>query len=85
MTEAKEALKTGDVETLKKAKETLMTASHKLAELIYKEAAAKAQAGAGAGGPAGSTAGTTNGSAEGNGHAAHADAVDAEVVDEGKK
>ncbi len=85
LSEAKEALKGTDVAALRKAKETLMAASHKLAELIYKEAANKAQgqgSGAGATGdaqePAGATAG--NGS-RGNG----GDAVDAEVVDEGKK
>jgi molecular chaperone DnaK len=81
LTEAKEALKTGDVETLKKAKETLMAASHKLAELIYKEAAEKAKAGAGAGSqPGGPDAGAQNSSQPGA-----SDAVDAEVVDEGKK
>ncbi len=81
MTEAKEALKEGSVDAMKKAKETLMAASHKLAESIYKEAASKATAGAAAGAQgAGSSsapgAGPSNGSSE---------AVDAEVVDEGKK
>src|SRR5205807_5941261 len=41
LSEAKEALKDGSVDNLRKAKETLMTASHKLAETIYKEAASK--------------------------------------------
>ncbi len=75
LSEAKEALKSGNVESLKKAKETLMKASHKLAEVVYKEAAAKAKAGQEA--PSGgATQGPTNGGPE---------AVDAEVVDEGKK
>ena len=80
LSEAKETLKTGDLDALRKAKETLMAASHKLAELIYKEAAAKAQAGAG-----GAAGGGNGAQAENNGHAQNADAVDAEVVDEGKK
>jgi molecular chaperone DnaK len=79
--EAKEALKGTSVDALKKAKESLMEASHKLAEVIYKEAAGKAKAGAASGAPgAGPAAG-------GDGHAAagQGEAVDAEVVDEGKK
>jgi len=76
MSEAKDALKGTDVEAMKKARETLMTASHKLAETIYKEAAAKAKAGGSSGaGEAGSSEPPQNGG----------EAVDAEVVDEGKK
>ncbi len=77
LSEAKDALKAGDLEPMKKAKETLMAASHKLAELIYKEAASKAQ---GAKEPADAGAST-----ETNGHKSSDGAVDAEVVDEGKK
>lgn len=78
MSEAKEALKGTDVEAMKKTRESLMTASHKLAETIYKEAAAKAQASAGASAAPG---------ADGSGPAqdGKSEAVDAEVVDEGKK
>ncbi|MFA5859855.1 MAG: molecular chaperone DnaK [Elusimicrobiota bacterium] len=36
--DAKEALKTGDIDKIKKVKEELTAASHKLAEAIYKEA-----------------------------------------------
>jgi len=82
LSEAKEALKSDQVDVLQKAKETLMTASHKLAELIYKEATAKSQGAAGTatgGGDGGGSAPETNG------QSASAGAVDAEVVDEGKK
>ena len=75
LTEAKEALKGTSVDAMKKAKDTLMTASHKLAETIYKDAANKSKAGAAAGGA------PNAGSSGGNG----GEAVDAEVVDEGKK
>lgn len=77
LTEAKDALKAGNVDQMKKAKEALSTSSHKLAEAIYKEAASKAQAGA----PSGA-APQGNG---GGGEKAGSEAVDAEVVDEGKK
>jgi molecular chaperone DnaK len=82
LSEAKEALKGSDVQAMQKAKEALQTASHKLAELIYKEAASKAPAGASAGAAGeGQEAGAT----AGNGGSASSGAVDAEVVDEGKK
>jgi molecular chaperone DnaK len=82
LSEAKEALKGSDVQAMQKAKEALQTASHKLAELIYKEAASKATAGASAGAAGeGQEAGAT----AGNGGSASSGAVDAEVVDEGKK
>lgn len=42
LTETKEALKGSDIEAIKKAKEALAAASHKLAEIIYKEAQKKA-------------------------------------------
>ena len=41
---AKEDVKSEDAETLKKATEELNTATHKLSEILYKEAAQKAQA-----------------------------------------
>jgi len=79
--DAKETLKTNDIEKIKKVKETLVSASHKLAEQVYKEAAAKQQAGAA-------------GSSQGAGPEGQAgpqpdeqqkeEVVDAEVVDEGK-
>ncbi|MBI4611844.1 MAG: molecular chaperone DnaK [Candidatus Rokubacteria bacterium] len=44
--EAREALTGEDIDRIKRAQENLMTASHKLAEIMYREAQAKAQAGA---------------------------------------
>ena len=76
LSEAKDSLKSGNVDQMRKAKDSLTQASHKLAETIYKEAASKAKAGAGAGN-GGEQAGPSGGSGS--------DAVDAEVVDEGKK
>jgi molecular chaperone DnaK len=83
LSEAKEAHKGTSVDAMKKAKETLMAASHKLAESIYKDAASKTKAGAGAG-PSGGAPdeGPASG---GNGQPNSNDAVDAEVVDEGKQ
>lgn len=81
LSDAKDALKAGEVEGMRRAKESLMTASHKLAESIYKEAAkaSGAQAG-GAQGQAG-----TESSDQSSGGTSSNEAVDAEVVDEGKK
>jgi molecular chaperone DnaK len=53
--EAKEALKGEDVERIKRAQEKLMQASHKLAEILYREAQSKTPGGASGapeGGPA---------------------------------
>ena len=52
LSELKEAVKTVDVERIKRAKDEALTASQKLGEIIYKEAQAKAnpQANAGAAG-----------------------------------
>jgi len=41
LSEAKDALKSGSVEQMNKAKEALTASSHKLAEAIYKEQPAK--------------------------------------------
>jgi molecular chaperone DnaK len=77
--EAKEALKGEDVERIKRAQENLMRASHKLAEVMYREAQG-AQAGAGAtpgsGRPDGGSG--AQGSKEG-------EVVDAEFEDLGEK
>jgi len=81
LSEAKDALKGGNVDQMKRTKETLTEASHKLAEAIYKEAASKAKAGAGSG-AAGGPSSAENPSA---GNGGSEEAVDAEVVDEGKK
>ncbi|MGQ0644638.1 MAG: molecular chaperone DnaK [Elusimicrobiota bacterium] len=81
LSDAKEALKGTDLERIKKAKEELLKASHKLAEEMYKAASAKGQPGAGGG----SDAGNAGPSPEGNGQPGGDKVVDAEVVDEGKK
>ncbi|MFA5779190.1 MAG: molecular chaperone DnaK [Elusimicrobiota bacterium] len=54
--DAKEALKSNDLEKIKKAKEEVMTASHKLSEEIYKEATKKQQSS----GPSGQQQGQTS-------------------------
>lgn len=69
--ELKDALKSRDVEKIKKSKDEVIKVSQKLGEAIYKEAQAKAQAQKGAG--AGAEAGKKE------------DVVDAEVVDENKE
>src|ERR1019366_5416264 len=81
LAEAKDALKGSSVEAMKRAKEGLTSASHKLAEAIYKEAANKGKGGAA---PEGAAAGQST-SGDNGGSKAGSDAVDAEVVDEGKK
>ncbi|HNF58599.1 MAG TPA: molecular chaperone DnaK [Elusimicrobiota bacterium] len=78
LTDAKEALKGGDLAKIKKTKEDLLKASHKLAEEMYKAASAKAGEGA-----PGAQGGPSNGA--GNGKGGGDNVVDAEVVDEGKK
>jgi hypothetical protein len=70
---------------MKKAKDALSEASHKLAEAIYKEAANKGQPGSGPAGNANAAGTNGHGHGEGQGSQPNAEAVDAEVVDEGKK
>jgi molecular chaperone DnaK len=72
---AREALKGDDLERIKKAEEDLQKASHKLAEVMYREAQAKSQ-------PSGAPGGPTDG-----GHAGgqKSDVVDAEFEDLGEK
>jgi len=72
LTEAKEASKGGDTDKMKKAKDALMAASHKLAEQIYQDAQAKKAQGGG-----------VDESADGKGK--DDNVVDAEVVDKGQK
>jgi molecular chaperone DnaK len=75
--EAKEALKGEDYERIKRAQEALTTASHKLAEVMYREAQAGQQ-----GGPRSDAAG----SAESRpGGPKEGDVVDAEFEDLGEK
>lgn len=81
LSEAKEALKTGDVARIRKAKEALTTASHKLAEFVYRAATQKTSGGSGkeTGGPEGPSPGTP---ADDGGGQKNPNVMDAEVVDE---
>ncbi|MDR2067038.1 MAG: molecular chaperone DnaK [Endomicrobium sp.] len=76
---SKDALKGNDIATIKSTKEALMTASHKLAEAVYKASQGQnSQAGAqGAAQDSGQTADQSGQSAQDN-------VVDAEVVDDKK-
>ena len=73
--EAKEALKTDDVERMKRAQETLMRAAQKLGEVMYRESQAQGQPGQ-PGGPSGGP--SAGGPKEG-------EVVDAEFEDLGDK
>ena len=77
LNEARESLKSEDVERMKHAQESLTRASHKLAEIMYREAQAKGQPG-GAGGP-------TAGGAPSGGGPKEGEVVDAEFEDLGDK
>jgi len=74
---AKEALKGGDTEQIKKAAEALTTSSHKLAEQIYRQASADnaAEGGAAQGDGTDAASSSTDG--------AEGEVIDAEVVDAG--
>jgi molecular chaperone DnaK len=78
LAEAKEALKTEDLDRMKRAQETLSKAAHKLGEIMYREA--QAQAGQASGQNAGSqpSGGQPSGPKEG-------EVVDAEFEDLGEK
>jgi molecular chaperone DnaK len=78
--ETKEAIKTDDPEKIRAAKDALLKASHKLAEEMYKAAAAKQQASGAAGAADAGSSGTANGPTS-NGDKV----VDAEIVEEEKK
>jgi molecular chaperone DnaK len=75
LNEAREALKGDDIGRIKRAQENLTKASHKLAEVMYREAQAKAGAGSADGG-----AGSQQKS-----KAPEGDVVDAEFEDLGEK
>ena len=77
--EAKEALKGSDVELLKKTKDTLTSASHKLAEAVYKQAQQSQQ-----GAPSGSADQNAQEQTQGQ-NTSNEKVVDAEVVNEEKK
>jgi molecular chaperone DnaK len=76
--EVREALQGDDVDRIKRASEALTKASHKMAEVLYREAQAKREPGApppgGAGGPA-----------DGKTRTAEGEVVDAEFEDLGGK
>jgi molecular chaperone DnaK len=81
LAEAKEALKTDDMDRMKRAQETLSKASHKLAEIMYREAQSQAQGAAGQPGaeaPGAQGQGRPSGPKEG-------EVVDAEFEDLGEK
>lgn len=60
----KKAMEGDDVEAMKAAMQTLTTASHKLAEEMYKKTSAETDAASNAGDGAGANGGTTNGKGE---------------------
>jgi molecular chaperone DnaK len=74
--ELREALKTEDLDRIKKAQEATVQASHKLSEAMYREAQAKAQPGAGGAAEPGPAGGATP---------PKGDVVDAEFEDLGEK
>jgi molecular chaperone DnaK len=76
LNETREALKTEDLERIKKAQEVLTTASHKLAEAMYREAQAKTQS-------SGPESGAPGAGQKGAGP--KGDVVDAEFEDLGEK
>jgi len=78
LTEAREALKTDDLERMKRAQESLTKASHKLAEVMYREAQAQGAGAPGAGGAPTDGHGSAGGPKEG-------EVVDAEFEDLGEK
>jgi len=80
LAEAKEALKTEDLDRMKRAQETLSKAAHKLGEIMYREAQSQGgqASGEGAGSQPGGTAGRPSGPKEG-------EVVDAEFEDLGEK
>ncbi|MBI4590804.1 MAG: molecular chaperone DnaK [Candidatus Rokubacteria bacterium] len=75
LNEAREALKGDDINRIKRAQENLTKASHKLAEVMYREAQAKAGAGSTDGGAGGQQ----------KSKAPEGDVVDAEFEDLGEK
>jgi molecular chaperone DnaK len=80
MSEARESLKGEDLERIKRAQEALTKASHKLAEVMYRETQAAGQPGAGPQGPG--QAGPTGAPGD---RAPKSDVVDAEFEDLGDK
>ncbi|HEX9460061.1 MAG TPA: molecular chaperone DnaK [Thermoanaerobaculia bacterium] len=77
ISEARKAMETGGLDNIKKATESLTSASHKLAEVMYQNASANAAGGAGSAPGAGEPAGSATADTKD-------DVIDAEVVDEHK-
>jgi molecular chaperone DnaK len=82
LADAKEALKGTDINKIKDTKEKLMSASHKLAEEVYKQAGKGQQGPAGGPGPEPGPGATDGGSKGGDGKDK---VVDAEIVDDEDK
>jgi molecular chaperone DnaK len=80
--EVREALKGDDVERIKRASDALSKASHKMAEVLYREAQTKREPGGAASG-AGAAGG--GGTSDGKTRTAEGEVVDAEFEDLGKK
>ncbi len=78
LTEAREGLKTDDLERMKRAQEGLTKASHKLAEIMYREAQGQGAGASGAGGTPSDGHASAGGPKEG-------EVVDAEFEDLGEK
>src|SRR6184192_4401573 len=79
LAEAKEALKTEDLDRMKRAQETLSKAAQKLGEIMYREAQAQA------GQPAGQAGGSQPGDAGRSSGPKEGEVVDAEFEDLGEK
>jgi molecular chaperone DnaK len=81
--EAKKALQEGDVQAVRNAREVLERASHRLADIMYKQAGAARGGGEAGSGGTGAGAGATG--SGGGGPAGSEDVIDAEVVDSDDK
>jgi len=82
--EAKKAIQEGDVGKISATVEKLTTASHKLAEAMYKQAGPSRSASDAGAGAAGAHHGPTDGEAKGKPQG-EGEVIDAEVVDDDKK
>ncbi|MGH9460922.1 MAG: molecular chaperone DnaK [Vicinamibacteria bacterium] len=81
--EAKKTLQEGDVQAVRNAREVLERASHRLADIMYKQASAARGGGEAGSGATGAGAGATG--SGGSGPAGSEDVIDAEVVDSDDK
>ncbi len=84
----KKAMESDDLERIRKASEDLTNASHKLTELMYRQAGPQAGAEGGAAGGPGAQGGyqqQAQPGGDGRGSAGDGEVIDAEVVDEEKK